>query len=47
MSMAMTQPENSDDLRRRRRNKNFALAGALLAFVVVVYLVSIVRMTGG
>jgi len=43
----MTEPQNSDDLRRRRRTKNFALAGVLLAFVLVVYLVSIVRMTGG
>jgi len=43
----MAEPENSGDLRRRRRAKNFALAGALLAFVVVVYLVSIVRMKGG
>ena len=42
----MTEPENSDDLRRRQRTKNFALAGVLIAFVVVVYLVSIVRMTG-
>ncbi len=43
----MTELENSDDLRRRQRTKNFTLAGILLAFVVVVYLVSIVRMTGG
>lgn len=38
---------NGDELRCRQRNKNLTLAGVLLAFVVVVYLVSIVRMTGG
>ncbi len=43
----MTEPENSDHLRRRQRTKNFTLAGILLAFVLGVYLVSIVRMTGG
>ena len=43
----MTEPLEGKDLRRRRRTKNLALAGALVAFVVVVYLVSIVRMGGG
>ncbi len=43
----MTEPLEGKDLRRRRRARNLALAGALVAFVVVVYLVSIVRMGGG
>ena len=38
---------NNEDLRRRQRTKNLTLAAALIAFVVVVYLVSIVRMGGG
>ena len=46
MRTVMTEPGRGDDLRRRQRIKNLALAGALLAFVVVVYLVSIVRMSG-
>jgi len=36
-----------DDPHRKRRGKNIALLVALLAFVVIVYLVSIVRMGGG
>jgi len=43
----MAEPVKGEDLRRRRRGKNLALAGALVAFVVLVYLVSIVRMGGG
>ncbi len=44
---AMTgQPTDREDARRLRA-KNLALLAALLAFVVVVYLVSIVRMGGG
>ena len=35
------------DLHRRQRSKNLALLFVLLAFVVVVYLVSLVRMGGG
>ena len=33
--------------RRRQRVKNWALFAALVAFVVVVYFVSIVKMSGG
>ncbi len=45
--MTMTgQPTDRQDARRLRA-KNLALLVALLAFVVVVYLVSIVRMNGG
>lgn len=46
MSEAMTEPRNSEELIRRRRWRNYALAGALAAFVVIVYFVSIVRMGG-
>ena len=43
----MARLEKGEDLRRRQRAKNLTLAAALVAFVVVVYLVSIVRMGGG
>ncbi len=43
----MARPEKGHELRRRQRAKNLTLAAALIAFVVVVYLVSIVRMGGG
>ncbi len=33
--------------RRRRRTKNLTLMAVLLGFVLLVYLVSIVRMSGG
>ncbi|WP_375593867.1 hypothetical protein ABWI00_17705 [Algihabitans albus] len=32
------------DLHRQKRGKNLALLGALLAFIVLVYIVAIVRM---
>ena len=38
---------DSDELRRRLRSKNLALVAALLAFVALIYAVSIVRMSGG
>ena len=34
-------------MHRKRRAKNWALLLALVAFVVIVYLVTIVRMSGG
>ncbi|MEX0808322.1 MAG: hypothetical protein WD044_06300 [Dongiaceae bacterium] len=37
---------NVAERKRRLRMRNLALAAALLAFVVIVYLVSIVRMGG-
>jgi hypothetical protein len=40
------QPTDREEARRLRA-KNLALLAALLAFVVVVYLVSVVRMSGG
>jgi hypothetical protein len=39
-------PGNGHEFRRRRRAKNWALFALLLAFVVIVYFVSIVRMGG-
>ena len=44
---AMPETEKREDFRRSRRVKNWALAAALVAFVVVVYFVSLVRMGGG
>lgn len=35
------------EVHRKQRSKNLALLAALLAFVVLVYLVSVVRMGGG
>lgn len=48
-----TAPQTSHDaldakeFRRRRRVKNWALFGVLVAFVVIVYFVSLIRMGGG
>lgn len=35
------------DMHRRQRGKNLALLAALFAFVVLVYIVAMVRMSGG
>ena len=43
--MAKRRPQS--ELHRRQRSKNLALLCALVGFVVVVYLVSLVRMGGG
>ena len=40
------EPHEAQELQKRRRGKNLALLFALLAFVVLVYIVSIVRMGG-
>lgn len=37
----------SEDFRRRRRARNWALLIALAVFVLLVYVVAIVRMGGG
>jgi hypothetical protein len=47
MRLAMAEPDNGGELQRRRRLRNLTLAAVLIAFVVLVYLVSIVRMGGG
>ena len=40
-------PNAEDQIRRRQRAKNWALFAALVGFVVIVYFVSIVKMSGG
>lgn len=41
-------PQDEDRLRfQRRRARNWALFAALLAFVVLVYVISIVKLGGG
>ena len=35
-----------NDAHRQKRVKNYALGGALVAFVVLIFIVSIVRMGG-
>lgn len=35
------------ELARRRRNRNLAMLAALLAFVVIIYVLSFVKMGGG
>ncbi|HEY3149607.1 MAG TPA: hypothetical protein VGJ75_24800 [Dongiaceae bacterium] len=37
----------NDERRRRQRTRNWAIFLALAAFVIVVYVVTIVRMKGG
>jgi ferric-dicitrate binding protein FerR (iron transport regulator) len=44
---AMNEHDKASGMQRQRRAKNLALAAVLAAFVVLVYLVSIVRMGGG
>lgn len=46
-SQASPDPRDGKEFRRRRRVKNWALFGVLVAFVVVVYFVSLIRMGGG
>ena len=40
----MAKKDDRSDMHRKQRTKNYALLAALLAFVVLVYFVSIVRM---
>jgi hypothetical protein len=42
----MAKKSYRSDMHRRQRTKNFALLVALLAFVVIVFFVSLVRMGG-
>ena len=47
---AMLKPtpiELNPEALRRRRARNWAIFGLLMAFVVIVYAVSIVKMSGG
>lgn len=45
MSAAQTNPD--EERRRRQRARNWAIFLALAAFVLIVYVVTIVRMKGG
>ena len=44
---AVAKRSYKSEVHRRQKSKNFALLIALLGFVVLVYLVSIVRIGGG
>ena len=43
----MVVEQTSDEVRRKKRTKNWVMFAVLLAFVVIVYVVAIVRMSGG
>lgn len=36
-----------DEIKARRRGRNYALGGALLAFVLLIFAVTIVKLSGG
>jgi hypothetical protein len=38
--------ERSEEAKKRQRARNWAVSGALLGFVVIVYIVAILRMGG-
>ena len=40
-------PERMERRRQRQRSKNWTLFGVLLGIVVLIYIVAIVRMSGG
>ncbi len=44
---AMVKRSYQSPVHRKQRSKNFAMLIALLGFVVLIYLVSVVRMGGG
>ncbi len=44
---AMAKRSYQSDVHRRQKSKNIAMLLALLGFVVLVYLVSVVRIGGG
>ncbi len=44
---AMAKRSYQSPVHRKQKSKNFAMLITLLAFVVVLYLVSVVRMGGG
>ncbi len=45
--ITMAKRSYQSDVHRRQKSKNFAMLLALLGFVVLVYLVSVVRIGGG
>ncbi|MGR3780493.1 MAG: hypothetical protein ACU0DT_04405 [Albimonas sp.] len=40
-------PKEEHELHRRRKGRNFALGGVLLAFVLLVFAVTIAKLAGG
>jgi len=42
----VTERDAAEERRRRQRTKNWTLVAVLLAFVAVIYAVTIVRMSG-
>lgn len=42
-----TDTEAGNDLRKRQRGKNYAMLAVLLALVALIYVVAMVRMSGG
>lgn len=46
MSAAVSKDDQERERLRRQRTKNWVLLAALVTFVVVIYIVSIVRMGG-
>lgn len=45
--MAARRSNSDSELHRRKRVKNYAILFALIAFMVLVYFVSIIRMSEG
>jgi hypothetical protein len=45
--LSPTPIDRGPEAKRRQRARNWAIFAALLAFVVIVYIVSIVKMSGG
>jgi hypothetical protein len=45
--LSPTPVERRPEARRRQRARNWAILAALLTFVAIVYVVSIVKMKGG
>ncbi len=44
---AMAKRSGDSELHRKQRSRNLALLAVLVGFVVLVYLISLVRMGGG
>ena len=42
-----TPPELNPEVTRRRNTRNWALLAGLLGFVAIVFIVSVVKMSGG
>jgi predicted nucleic acid-binding Zn ribbon protein len=45
--MALDRDAIERERQRRQRQRNFALAGVLAAFAIVVYVVTMIKMAGG